>query len=78
MEKKSCEKCGSECWRDEVDVGVGWIEGPWGCGNCGWSESPEYDLSTGKNPIDGIGGKIDQWGGYQPPTEPIDETLIPF
>lgn len=73
-----CEKCGKQCDRDDVHIGVGWIHGPWGCGNCGWSEDPKYDLSNGKNPIDGLGGKIDQWGGYWASTEPIDESEIPF
>lgn len=62
-----CPKCGEECWRDSADVGVGVIYGPYGCGNCGWSESEEYDLSTGKNPVDEKGGATDQWGGYHPP-----------
>lgn len=33
-----CPKCKEECNRDEVDVGVGVIYGPWGCAYCGWSE----------------------------------------
>ena len=37
-----CEKCGVECERDEVDVGVGIIYGPWGC-PCGWSEDSRYN-----------------------------------
>lgn len=45
-ETQECPKCGDECWREEVDVGVGVIYGPWGC-SCGWSESPEYDSSEG-------------------------------
>ena len=65
--EKSCPKCGAECWRDSVDNGVGIQYGPWGCSNCGWSEDPEYDLSTGKNPVDEKGGAIDQYGGYHPP-----------
>lgn len=77
-EKQDCPKCQQECWRDEVDVGVGWIYGPWGCGNCGWSEDPEYDLSNGQNATDGLGGKKDQWGGYWPSTEPINEKELPF
>lgn len=43
----NCPKCGSQCERDEVDVGVGIIYGPYGCYCCGWSESPEYDGSEG-------------------------------
>jgi hypothetical protein len=58
-----CPKCGEECHRDEVDVGVG---NPYGCW-CGWSEDHEYDLSEGRNPVDERGGAIDQYGGYHPP-----------
>ncbi len=41
-----CPKCLRACDRDEVDVGVGVIHGPWGC-RCGWSEDPRYDSSEG-------------------------------
>jgi hypothetical protein len=47
MGEKACEKCGEECYRDEVDVGVGVIYGPWGCPCCGWSEDSRYDRSDG-------------------------------
>ncbi len=47
-----CPKCGTECYRDEVDVGVGTIFGPYGCPGCGWSEDSEYDLSDGRSPLD--------------------------
>ena len=33
-----CPKCGSECWRDEVDIEVGIQYGPWNCDNCGWNQ----------------------------------------
>lgn len=62
-----CPKCGERCDRDSVDVGVGVIHGPYGCACCGWSESEEYDLSGGRDPLDDKGGAIDQWGGYHPP-----------
>lgn len=62
-----CQKCGEECIRDSVDIGVGIIHGPYGCECCGWSEDEEYDLSEGKNPVDEKGGVIDQYGGYHPP-----------
>lgn len=61
-----CPKCGEECMRDEVDVGVGIIYGPYGC-YCGWSEFSEYDSSDGEsqkqaeNPdwiVDSRGGMI--------------------
>ena len=44
-----CPKCGEECMRESVDVGVGTIHGPWGC-YCGWSEWEYYDSSEGKSP----------------------------
>lgn len=46
MDGMDCPKCGNECNRDEVDVGVGIMYGPYGC-CCGWSEWPEYDSSDG-------------------------------
>ena len=46
-ENNQCPKCGEECQRDEVDVGVGVITGPWGCYSCGWSDDPRYDSSNG-------------------------------
>lgn len=62
-----CPKCNGECHRDSVDVEVGVIHGPYGCEECAWSESQEYDLSTGKDSVDEKGGVIDQYGGYHPP-----------
>ena len=62
----NCPKCGCECDRDEVNVGVGMIYGPYGC-YCGWSEAPEYDSSEGQSPkqkenpdwiVDSRGGMI--------------------
>lgn len=67
MEEKNCEKCGSKCYRDSVDVGVGTIYGPWGCPECRWSESSEYDLSEGQTRIDETGWIKDQWGGLHNP-----------
>lgn len=62
-----CPKCGGECDRDRVDIGVGIMHGPWGCTQCAWSESEEYDLSDGRSPVDAKGGVIDQYGRYHPP-----------
>lgn len=45
----NCPKCGEECERDSVDVGVGVIYGPYGC-ICGWSEDSRYDASAGESP----------------------------
>lgn len=62
-----CPKCGGTCHRDSVDIGVGVQHGPYGCEECGWSESDEYDLSEGQDPVDERGGVKDQFGGYHPP-----------
>lgn len=42
----NCPKCGAQCDRDEVDIGVGIQCGPWHCSNswCGWSESSGDDV----------------------------------
>lgn len=60
-----CPKCGEEdLGRDEVDVGVGFYYGPYGC-YCGWSEASEYDCSEGaslaqkEDPSERV---TDQWG----------------
>lgn len=62
----NCPKCNCECDREEVDVGVGIIYGPYGCPQCGWSQDPEYDLSDGQSPIHESGYIKDQWGGLTP------------
>jgi len=41
-----CPKCGGSCYREEADVEVGIIYGPYGCCNCGWSEDSTYDCSA--------------------------------
>lgn len=61
-----CPRCGRACARDEADVGVGLIFGPWGC-YCGWSERSEYNLTTGPKERDGY--VLDQWGGATPSIE---------
>lgn len=58
-----CPSCGESCLRDEADVGVGVIYGPWGC-PCGWSESERFDVTTG--PKFENGHRVDQWGGLTP------------
>ncbi len=42
-----CSECGSpNCSRDEVDIGVGTMYGPWHCLDCGWAEpGADYGLS---------------------------------
>lgn len=59
-----CPKCGEECWRDDVDVGVGIIYGPYGCPGCGWSEDREYDHSNGVAPAqtEHPDWYVTQWG----------------
>lgn len=57
-----------EAVSEEVDVGVGIIYGPWGCGVCGWSDDPYYDCSDGKTSAqrEYPNHKIDQFGGATP------------
>ena len=65
-EMDKCPKCGSdEIERDEVDVGVGVITGPWGCLECGWSENLEYDFSDGRS-RETERGTLDPLGGLTP------------
>ena len=33
-----CPNCGDEMWREEVDIGVGTMCGPYHCSSCGWQE----------------------------------------
>jgi len=44
VEEPICPRCGERCGREEADVGVGIIYGPYGCG-CGWSEDEYYDVN---------------------------------
>ena len=39
----NCPNCGSDCIRDEVDIGVGTVHSPWACPNCGWDMAKEVD-----------------------------------
>lgn len=64
-----CPECGyPHCWRDEVDVGVGVIHGPYGCPECGWSEDAQYDKSQGESMAqkENPDHEVDQWGGLHP------------
>jgi hypothetical protein len=65
-----CPRCGAACWRDEVDVGVGVMYGPWGC-PCGWSENVRYDVTAGPK-VEG-GYRVDQRGGLTPPSGEVTE-----
>ena len=63
---RKCPRCGEPCDRESVDVGVGIIYGPYGCG-CGWSEDPQYDRSSGTSPaqLANPGYYVDSKGGMQ-------------
>jgi hypothetical protein len=63
-----CKNCGNDCDRDEVDVGIGVIYGPYGCYQCGWSEDPRYDASSGisQKQAEHSSGIVDPLGGYTP------------
>lgn len=56
----TCPKCSETLYREEVDVGVGIITGPYGCSACGYSEAPEYDRTSGTNDAT-QGGAADRW-----------------
>ena len=65
MDEQKCPKCGEECLRESVDVGVGFIHGPYGCPGCGWSEDSMYDHSDGgpcKDQDNHPGWYVDQYG----------------
>lgn len=45
MDAFHCPKCKStDCFRDEVDIGVGIQYGPWHCNSCGWFELGAEDI----------------------------------
>ena len=71
----TCPSCGSQCHREEADVGIGIMHGPWGCPECGWSESPEYDQLDGLTYSEG-GYRTDQYGWLYP-TERRDAAKEP-
>lgn len=41
-----CPECGSECWRNEVDVGVGIYHDEWKCTNCNWDEGQAFPMNS--------------------------------
>lgn len=53
-----CPQCGEECDRDSVDIGIGVMNGPWGCYSCGWSE---YDRKRAET--ENAGWYCDPTGG---------------
>lgn len=70
-----CPHCGDECARDDVDVGIGIMYGPWGCPNCGWSEDEKYDSREGIR-RDGDGRVLDQYGGSCHVSRPDGEAIL--
>lgn len=61
-----CPNCGEDgCHRDEVDVGVGVIFGPWGC-PCGWSEWEDYNQVKGNGGWQENGSYVDTTGNIWP------------
>lgn len=44
----SCPNCGRGMCREEADIGVGIMYGPWGC-LCGYSEDPRFNRLSGTN-----------------------------
>ena len=40
-----CPECGSECWRNEVDIGVGVVTDEWKCTECDWDEDRAFPMS---------------------------------
>lgn len=72
---QDCPKCGDECWRNEVDVGLGIIYGPWGCSSCGWSEHPDYDRSDGREPAAPDGWRVTPQGALVNIAREREETL---
>lgn len=41
----NCPECGADCWRDEVDVGVGIITSEWRCTVCEWDEDQGFPMA---------------------------------
>ncbi|MDO3431159.1 hypothetical protein QWJ46_00530 [Rhizobium sp. CBN3] len=74
-EEGVCPRCSEgSLWREEADVGVGIIYGPWGCESCGWSESERYDLEFGGG-VQANGSYLDPYGGLTPASNPIAKML---
>lgn len=45
----NCPECGSICWRNEVDVGVGVMHDGWKCSSCSWDEDVNSYPMTKEN-----------------------------
>lgn len=60
-----CPYCGTECYADFCDVGVGMVQcGPYHCENCGASEIGGYDKPRE------LSEREEQTGWYAPHSEP--------
>jgi hypothetical protein len=60
-----CPECNAPCWREEVDVGVGIIAGPWMCGECAWDEDQAFPMA---------GGNWNEWLGDGPKPDDYRDT----
>ena len=40
-----CPECGAQCWRNEVDIGVGVMIDEWKCTKCDWDEDSAFPMS---------------------------------
>lgn len=40
-----CPECGTYCWSNEVDVGVGIIADEWKCSECEWNEDLAWPMT---------------------------------
>lgn len=54
----TCPKCGEECYREEVDVEIGVIYGPWHCPN-GCLDDKDFLTMLGLTPAPEIDDRSD-------------------
>lgn len=40
-----CPECNANCWREEVNVGVGFYCSSWQCAECSWSEDDGFPMN---------------------------------
>lgn len=69
----SCPDCGAGLWRDEVEIGVGTMSGPWRCSECPWGE--EGPLSVLEESPDSLHEPAD--GNAAPDVESEPKTPAP-
>lgn len=41
-----CPECGSHCWRNEIDIGVGIVCDEWKCEECPWDEGQAFPMAA--------------------------------